>query len=39
MLIKKGEIMSIQANPLPLRRLGRTELEVTCLGMGGAGTR
>lgn len=29
--------MSIQANPLPLRRLGRTELEVTCLGMGGAG--
>ncbi|MCG9134533.1 aldo/keto reductase [Candidatus Poribacteria bacterium] len=29
--------MSIQTNPLPLRRLGRTELEVTCLGMGGAG--
>ena len=29
--------MSTQANPLPLRRLGRTELEVTCLGMGGAG--
>lgn len=29
--------MSIQENPLPLRRLGRTELEVTCLGMGGAG--
>ena len=29
--------MSIQANPLPRRRLGRTELEVTCLGMGGAG--
>ena len=29
--------MSTQANPLPKRRLGRTELEVTCLGMGGAG--
>ena len=29
--------MLIQENPLPLRRLGRTELEVTCLGMGGAG--
>ncbi len=29
--------MSTQTNPLPLRRLGRTELEVTCLGMGGAG--
>ena len=29
--------MSTQANSLPLRRLGRTELEVTCLGMGGAG--
>ena len=29
--------MSTQANPLPRRRLGRTELEVTCLGMGGAG--
>lgn len=24
-------------HPLPLRRLGRTELDVTCLGMGGAG--
>ena len=29
--------MSAQLNPLPRRRLGRTELEVTCLGMGGAG--
>ena len=29
--------MSTQANPLLRRRLGRTELEVTCLGMGGAG--
>ena len=29
--------MSTQSQPLPLRRLGRTELEVTCLGMGGAG--
>ena len=29
--------MSTQIHPLPLRRLGRTELEVTCLGMGGAG--
>ena len=29
--------MSGQLNPLPTRRLGRTELEVTCLGMGGAG--
>ena len=29
--------MSTQTHPLPLRRLGRTELEVTCLGMGGAG--
>ncbi len=29
--------MSVQLNPLPRRRLGRTELEVTCLGMGGAG--
>lgn len=29
--------MSTQTNPLPRRRLGRTELEVTCLGMGGAG--
>ena len=31
--------MSIQPQPLPLplRRLGRTKLEVTCLGMGGAG--
>ena len=29
--------MQTQANPLPRRRLGRTELEVTCLGMGGAG--
>ncbi|MCY3722768.1 MAG: aldo/keto reductase [Candidatus Poribacteria bacterium] len=25
------------SSPLPVRRLGRTELEVTCLGMGGAG--
>lgn len=29
--------MSTQTVPLPRRRLGRTELEVTCLGMGGAG--
>ena len=29
--------MSTQTPSLPLRRLGRTELEVTCLGMGGAG--
>ena len=29
--------MSTQTNPLPKRRLGRTELAVTCLGMGGAG--
>lgn len=29
--------MSTQTHPLSLRRLGRTELEVTCLGMGGAG--
>ena len=29
--------MLTQSHPLPLRRLGRTELEVTCLGMGGAG--
>lgn len=29
--------MLTQSQPLPLRRLGRTELEVTCLGMGGAG--
>ena len=29
--------MSTQIHPLPRRRLGRTELEVTCLGMGGAG--
>ena len=29
--------MLTQSIPLPLRRLGRTELEVTCLGMGGAG--
>ena len=29
--------MSTQTNSLPRRRLGRTELEVTCLGMGGAG--
>ncbi len=29
--------MPTQINPLPMRRLGRTELEVTCLGMGGAG--
>ena len=29
--------MSTQTQSLPLRRLGRTELEVTCLGMGGAG--
>ncbi len=29
--------MSTQVSPLPMRRLGRTELEVTCLGMGGAG--
>ena len=29
--------MSTRTHPLPLRRLGRTELEVTCLGMGGAG--
>lgn len=28
--------MSIETNPLPKRRLGRTGLEVTCLGMGGA---
>ncbi len=28
--------MSTETNPLPKRRLGRTELEVTCLGMGGA---
>ena len=32
-----GETMSTQTQPLPRRRLGRTELEVTCLGMGGAG--
>lgn len=29
--------MSTHTHPLPVRRLGRTELEVTCLGMGGAG--
>ena len=29
--------MTTQSNSLPMRRLGRTELEVTCLGMGGAG--
>ncbi|MDE0481508.1 MAG: aldo/keto reductase [Candidatus Poribacteria bacterium] len=29
--------MSTQKHPLPLRRLGRTELDVTCLSMGGAG--
>ena len=29
--------MPTQTHPLPRRRLGRTELEVTCLGMGGAG--
>ena len=29
--------MSIQTHPLPLCRLGRTELEVIPLGMGGAG--
>lgn len=29
--------MPTQTNSLPRRRLGRTELEVTCLGMGGAG--
>ena len=29
--------MSTHTHPLPQRRLGRTELEVTCLGMGGAG--
>lgn len=29
--------MTTQTHPLPRRRLGRTELEVTCLGMGGAG--
>ena len=29
--------MSTNQNVLPRRRLGRTELEVTCLGMGGAG--
>ena len=29
--------MSTPKHPLPLRRLGRTELDVTCLGMGGAG--
>ncbi len=29
--------MSTHTHPLPRRRLGRTELEVTCLGMGGAG--
>lgn len=28
--------MSTETNPLPKQRLGRTELEVTCLGMGGA---
>lgn len=28
--------MSIQTNPLVLRRLGRTELDVTCLSLGGA---
>ncbi len=29
--------MSTQTNPLPKQRLGRTELQVTCLSMGGAG--
>ena len=29
--------MSTHQNVLPRRRLGRTELEITCLGMGGAG--
>ena len=29
--------MSTQTTDMPLRRLGRTDLEVTCLGMGGAG--
>lgn len=29
--------MSTPKHPLPLRRLGRTELDVTCLSMGGAG--
>ena len=31
------ETMSTQTNLLPKRRLGRTELQVTCLSMGGAG--
>ena len=29
--------MSTQTTEMPMRRLGRTELKVTCLGMGGAG--
>ena len=29
--------MSTQTTDMPMRRLGRTELKVTCLGMGGAG--
>lgn len=29
--------MSTQTTDMPLRRLGRTDLKVTCLGMGGAG--
>lgn len=29
--------MSTQTTDIPLRRLGRTDLKVTCLGMGGAG--
>ena len=29
--------MSTQTTDIPMRRLGRTDLEVTCLGMGGAG--
>ena len=33
----KNKTMSTHTHPLQRRRLGRTELEVTCLGMGGAG--
>ena len=29
--------MSTQTTDMPMRRLGRTDLKVTCLGMGGAG--
>ena len=29
--------MSTQTTAMPMRRLGRTDLKVTCLGMGGAG--